>query len=179
MIWKPDNTYRFCLDFRKFNSVTKKDAYLLPLPRIDSILQKLRRAKYISKLDINKGFQRLVDNLISPEMKPHVLDYLYDIIIVTETFEEHLKWLSQVLNKINDANFNFNKCEFCCSQVKYIGCVVDDNGLHVDSDKIVSILEYPIQKNVKELRRFLGIASWYRRLIPNFASIFSFERIVA
>lgn len=54
MIRKPDNTYRFCLDFRKLNSITKKDAY--PLPKINSILDKLNRAKFISKFDIHKGF---------------------------------------------------------------------------------------------------------------------------
>lgn len=54
MIKKPDDAYRLCLDFRVINKLTKKYAY--PLPKIDSILQKLRKTKYISKIDINKGF---------------------------------------------------------------------------------------------------------------------------
>ena len=62
-------------------------------------------------------FQRLVDSLISSEMEPHVFAYLDDIIVVTETFEDNLKWLSIVLKKIKDADLSLNpaKCEFCCS----------------------------------------------------------------
>lgn len=65
MIRKPDGTYRLCLDFRVVNNLTKKDAY--PLPKIDSILQKLRKAKYISKIDINKGFLNIPLDLNSRE----------------------------------------------------------------------------------------------------------------
>ena len=175
-------------------------------------MDKLRGAKYISKLDIHKGFhnillekksrektaftvpgrglfqlkkmpfgltnapatfQRMIDSLIGPEMEPRVFVYMDDIIIVTESFEEHLKWLSKVVKKIKDTNLNLNlkKCEFCCSQVKYLGYLVNENGLLVDPDKVSLILEYPTPRNVKELRRFLGMASWYRRFIPNFSSV--------
>ena len=66
-------------------------------------------------------FQRMVDSLIGPEMEPHVFVCM-DIIIVTDNFEEHLEWLSKVINKIKDAylNLNLKKCEFCCSQLKYL-----------------------------------------------------------
>jgi Retroviral aspartyl protease./Reverse transcriptase (RNA-dependent DNA polymerase). len=54
LVRKPDNTYRFCLDFRKLNNVTKKDAY--PLPNMTSILDQLRSARYISKLDLTSAY---------------------------------------------------------------------------------------------------------------------------
>lgn len=54
MILKPNKTYRFCLDLRKVNAVTKKDAY--PLPLIGSILDKLRLARYISTIDLSQAF---------------------------------------------------------------------------------------------------------------------------
>ena len=136
IVRKPDGSYRFCLDFRKLNKVTKLDAY--PIPKMENILDKLRSTRYISTMDIQKGFlnvaleknsrdktafsvpgrglfqfkripfgltnapatfQRLVDSLIGPEMEPHVFAYTDDIIVVTETFEDHLKWLSIVLKK--------------------------------------------------------------------------------
>ena len=106
-------------------------------------------------------------------MEPHAFAYLDDIIIVTETFEEHLYWLSKVVRKIRDANLKINagKCEFCCSQVRYLGFLVNESGLQVDPEKTAPILEYLTPRSVKELRRFLGIASWYRRFIPNYATL--------
>lgn len=103
-------------------------------------------------------FQHLVNTLIDSEMEPHVFAYMDDIIIVTETFEEHLERLSKVLKKIEDANLNSNsaKCQFCYSQGKYLGCLVNKKGLLVDPDKIAPIHEYPVPNNVKEWRRSLG-----------------------
>ena len=212
MAKKADGTRRFCLDFRKLNQVTKKDAY--PLPQMNGILDKLRSAKYISKIDLLKGFhqiplengsrektaftvpsrglfqfkrmpfglpnapatfQRLLDKIIGPEMEPHAFAYLDDKIIVTETFQDHLEGLSKVLTKIKEAGLEINrkKCEFCCSQVHYLGFLVNENGLQTDPDKIDPILKYPVPRNIKDLRRFLGLASWYRRFIPNFATLAS------
>lgn len=212
MIRKPDGTYRFYLDFRKLNSVTKKDAN--PLPQMDTILQKLRSARYITKIDLFKGFlqvslhpdsreysaftvpgrglfqfkrmafglanapatfQRLTDLLIGPEMEPYCFVYLDDIIIVTETFQEHLIWLKRVLDKIKEAQLliNTEKSEFCTNQVQYLGFLVNEKGLLVDPNKVTPILEYPAPKNVKELQRFLGMSSWYRKFIPEYATLAS------
>ena len=118
-------------------------------------------------------FQRLIDKVITPEMRPNVFSYLDDIIIVTETFDEHLIWLSRVLDRIIDSCLTINpdKSEFCCSEVKYLGFVVNRDGLKVDEDKVAPIVNYPVPKTVKQLRRFLGMASWYRRFIPEFATM--------
>ena len=65
-------------------------------------------------------FQRLIDALFGPEMVPYVFGYLDDIIIASETFEEHQKWLEIVLTNIKDAQLtvNWKKCEFGCSRVR-------------------------------------------------------------
>lgn len=106
-------------------------------------------------------------------MEPNVFAYLDDIIIVTKTFEEHLYWLRKVLTEIRDAKLKLNlgKCEFCCQEVKYLGYLVNENGLQIDPDKVAPVLNYPAPCNVKQLRRFLGMLSWYRRFIPNYATI--------
>uniref|UniRef100_A0ABD2XP31 Reverse transcriptase domain-containing protein n=1 Tax=Trichogramma kaykai TaxID=54128 RepID=A0ABD2XP31_9HYME len=206
IVKKADGSNRFCIDYRDLNKVTKKDAY--PVPNIDHILDKLRRARYITTIDLKSAyfqikmeesskkftafaipgsglyqflrlpyglcnapasFQRLIDALFGPEFEPHVFGYLDDIIIVTESFDEHMKWLEIVLTKLRDAGLTVNrkKCDFCCSRVKYLGYVLDSNGLRVDSEKVQPVLRYPAPTNVKELRRFLGMVGWYARFIPN------------
>lgn len=64
-----------------------------------------------------------------------------------------------------------NKCTFCRSELKYLGYVVDESGLHVDPEKVSAILNIRPPKNISEVRRILGITSWYRRFIPKFAPI--------
>ena len=179
MVKKPGGKYRFCIDFRRVNAVTKRDAY--PIPNMTGILDELRLAHYITTLDLSKAylqipltlesrertafvvpgrgllqfkrmpygltnapatFQRLLDQLVGIKMYPHVFVYLDDIIIVTSTFEEHLDWLRQVLQKIGDSGLTINreKCEFCCAEVRYLGFVVNRNGLQVDTDKVAPIV---------------------------------------
>ena len=66
---------------------------------------------------------------------------------------------------------NPSKCNFCLSEVKYLGFKVNKDGLLVDDDKIKPILEYPRPKNLKQLRRFIGATSWYRKFIKDYVQI--------
>ena len=66
---------------------------------------------------------------------------------------------------------NLEKCEFGCSEVKYLGFVVNEKGLIMDEDKIKPILEFPTPQNVKQLQKIIGMTSWYRRFIPKFSEI--------
>jgi len=116
-------------------------------------------------------FQRLLDRLIGPEMEPFVFAYLDDIVIVTPTFEEHMVWLKKVLDKITSAGLTVNPnkfCEFCRSQVHYLGFIVQGKRLTVDSEKMRPILES--LRNIKQLRRFLEMSFSYRRFTPQFVT---------
>ena len=115
-------------------------------------------------------FQPLSDKIIELEMEPHAFSYLDDIIIVSNTFEEHMKWLEHVLTRIKDAGFTINRMEseFCRSEVKFLRVLVNRDDFKPDPDKIAPILEYPVSKNLKQLRRFQGMAPWYRKFLPDF-----------
>ncbi len=60
---------------------------------------------------------------------------------------------------------------FCRSEVKYLGFVVNSQGLQVDPEKTSAVVDFPVPKNLKQSRRFLRMASRYRRFIPEFATI--------
>lgn len=210
MVPKRDGSLRFCVDYRKVNQVTEKDAY--PLPYISHTLDKLRNAHYLTSLDIkaaywqiplhensrqytaftvpNRGlfefcrlpfglttapsvFQRIIDRVIGADLEPYVFTYLDDIIIITPTFEKHLEILKEVFERISNAGFklNRNKCEFCKPEMKYLGYVINKCGLHVDPEKVQAILRYEKPKSTSDIRRFIGMTSWYRRHIENFSII--------
>lgn len=208
MVPKKDSTYRFCVDFRKLNSVSEKWAY--PLPIMSDILDKLGNAKYITTLDIqsaywqiklsdsskkytaftvpNRGlfhfnrmpfglsnapatFQFLVDRLFGD--LEFVFKYLDDIVIVTPDYDTHVKVLQEVLTRLTNANLTLNKdkCYFCKSELKFLGYVINRQGLLVDPEKVSAIVQLPRPKTVKEVRRLIGMIMWYRKYIANLSAI--------
>lgn len=118
-------------------------------------------------------FQRAMDRIIRHDLEPNAFVYLDDVVIVTDTFEKHLAILEKVLQRLQEAGFTLNreKCKFCVQELKYLGYIVNGKGLSVDPEKVSAILDIPIPQTVKEVRRIIGMASWYRRFIPNFSAL--------
>lgn len=117
-------------------------------------------------------WQRFIDRVLGMDLEPYVFVYLDDAIIVTSTFEKHSEILEEIFKRLAAAKLTLNKdkCHFCKPELRYLGYVVDSQGLRVDPDKVKTIMDLPVPRNVKEVRQFCGTASWYRRFIPNFAS---------
>lgn len=116
--------------------------------------------------------QRLMNSVFgSTDHKIFV--YLDDLIITSQDFDEHMTTLEFVFDRLQNANLtiNYDKSEFCCSSLQYLGYVVDSYGLHTDPSKVETILNVPLPKNYTELKRFIGLASWYQRFVKNFANI--------
>jgi len=118
-------------------------------------------------------FQRLLDTILGPELEPHVFVYLDDIIIISRTFDKHLELLRETFRRLRDARLRLNpeKCHFCIDRLTYLGHVIDREGIRTDSGKIQAVTNWPEPQSVKHIRQFVGMASWYRRFIPNFSTI--------
>lgn len=210
LVKKSNGERRFCFDGRKLNSLTKPDAY--PLPLVNHILSMLAGAKFLTSIDLKSAFwqiplssasrektafavpgrglyefevmpfglrnapqtqQRLMDRVLGPDLEPFVFVYLDDIIIATPTFEKHIEVLREVLSRFQQANLtvNLSKCNFCRSSLKFLGFVVDKLGLRTDPDKVAAMLNYSRPRTTTEVKRFIGLCSWYRRFIPHFSSL--------
>lgn len=116
---------------------------------------------------------KLMDMVLGCDLEPAVFCYLDDIVICTETFEEHLYMIEEVSKRLRLANLTINveKSKFCVNRLKYLGYVLEPAGLRVDPDKIEAIVKYPAPKTIKEVRRFMGMAGWYHRFIKDYAKI--------
>lgn len=116
---------------------------------------------------------QLIDSVFGCELEPYAFPYLDDFIIATESFQKHMEILKKVSIKLREAQLQISrdKSRFCMCRLRYLGYVIDQNGIQPDQEKIKPILEYPIPKSVKEVRRLVGMASWYRRFICNFSEI--------
>lgn len=119
-----------------------------------------------------QNLSKLMDSVLGYDLEPKVFVYLDDIVIATNDFEEHMEMLELVARRLKEANLTINltKSKFCVPRLAYLGYILDEHGINVDSDKIKSITDYPVPKNVKEVRRFLGMCGWYRRFIVDFAN---------
>ena len=101
------------------------------------------------------------------------LIFLDDILIFSETFEEHISRLEAVFSRLKQHGLKLkpSKCEFVKSSVRYLGHVVSEQGVQTDPDKIEALASWPEPSNIKELRSFLALTGYYRRLIKDHARI--------
>ena len=102
----------------------------------------------------------------SPEQS---LIYLDDIIVFSQTFQEYLQRLSNVLKEIRKAGLKLqgSKCKFACKEVHYLGHIVSEGGISPNPDKLRAVSAFPVPNNEKQLREDLGLSNYYRRLVKN------------
>ena len=210
LVRKKDGRLRFCIDLRKLNNRTVKDAY--SLPRIESILDSLGGAQIFSTLDLKAGywqvemaeeckaytaftcgplgfyecdtmpfgatnapatFQRLMHDCLGELNMNWCIVYLDDIIIFSDTKEEHLKRLEAVFQKLCAAGLKLkpSKCFFFKEEIEYLGHVVSGKGISTNPKKIEAVTKWPTPRTVYDVRSFLGFVGYYRRFIKNFSRI--------
>ncbi|HEX4851494.1 MAG TPA: reverse transcriptase family protein, partial [Puia sp.] len=116
-------------------------------------------------------FQRLTNKLTEGLQFCSV--YLDDIIIYSETWQEHLVHLQILFKRLRDANLRMKakKCEFACKQLLFLGHIVSSEGIEMDKDKIEAIQRVEFPDTVKRMQRFLGLAGYYRKFIPNYGRL--------
>lgn len=209
LVRKKDGSVRFCIDFRKLNNITTKDAF--PIPRIDDIFDHLSQAEYYSTIDFKAGyfqvgldpkdcpktafstrdqhyqftvlpqgvtngppaFQRIVSQILGPTRWQYSLAYLDDVIIYSQTFDQHLQHLDDILHRLDDANFrlNVNKCQIAKTSIDYLGHHIERSNIRPNAENIRALLDTPKPTTAKDVFRFVKAAEYYRKFIPNFSTI--------
>ena len=191
LVKKKDNATRFVCDFRGVNDVTKKDTY--PLPHIKEVIDKMAGSQYWSTLDAasaywsiplsetdkektafavprgkfefnvmpfglsNSGasYQRMMDICLSGLRTDKVLSYMDDIVVL----------------RTANVTLKASKCVFAARKVEFLGFELSVDGIKPQKRLTNAINKLPHPESKKELRRFLGMAGFYRTFIKDFATI--------
>ena len=122
-------------------------------------------------------FQRLMQQVLAglnPEEGPDFVKvYIEDVLVFSPTLGDHLDHLSQVLAQIRKAGLKLkpSKCHFIAKEVEYLGHILTPEGLKPNPATVSAVKEFPQPTNLKEVRQFLGLSSFYRRFISGFAAV--------
>ena len=116
-------------------------------------------------------FQRFMDSILS-NVK-NVYGYLDDILIASESEEEHLSDLNNVLSILSKHNLRITpkKCDFFKTSLTFLGYHVSKDGIRPPDDRVEVITKFSLPQNSTELRRFMGMLNFFRHMIPDFANI--------
>jgi hypothetical protein len=118
-------------------------------------------------------FMNLMNKVFMEELDRFVVMFIDDILIYSETTEEHEEDLRVVLERLRQQKLyaKFSKCEFRMEKVAFLGHVLSAEGRAVDPSKVESVTKWEQPLNVTDIRSFLGLAGYYRKFIENFSKI--------
>ena len=118
-------------------------------------------------------FQRLMERVLAGLLWRFCFCYIDDILICSPTFEDHIEHLNQVFARLrkHGLKLKLKKCHFALKEIQFLGHTVSPKGIAVDPTKTDRVQKFPQPTTVTELKAFLGLASYYRRFVPNFAQV--------
>ncbi|KIH54937.1 hypothetical protein ANCDUO_14914 [Ancylostoma duodenale] len=210
LVRKKDATWRFVVDYRKLNSITKTETYLIP--NVQEIIDLTAGKTYYTTVDFKSGFHQIpmkkshrertafqtflglyqfitmpmglkgapdtfqkIANSLIRELKSCTFAYIDDIVTCSDDFAGHIVDIRELFDRIRSfgMKLRLDKCVFAAQEVEYLGVLISKNGSRINPIRTEKIANFPVPTNVTSVKSFLGMASYFRRFIRNFAEIAS------
>jgi Reverse transcriptase (RNA-dependent DNA polymerase) len=117
-------------------------------------------------------FQTMMDSIFEGLISEgKVIVYLDNILIFTETLEEHQEVVKKAVSLLHIHNLFLKpeKCEFKCTEIEYLGVIISHNSICMDPIKVARVSEWPVPSNKKEVQSFLGFTNFYQWFIQDFS----------
>jgi hypothetical protein len=121
----------------------------------------------------NATFQRAMNHGFAPFLGKFVCVYLDDILVYSQTADEHLSHLEQVFAQMDKYKLytKLPKCTFNATEVKFLGHIVGCNQVRPDPDKVKAVVDWPVPQDLHQLRSFLGLVNYFSKFIDHHARV--------
>ena len=195
LVQKKDGSLRFCIDLRKLNNWTIKDAY--SLPHINETLESLQGSQWFSSLNLKLGYWQVKMDEESKPLSTFTVGLLgfykfkrmpFGLTNAPATFQRlmetcledfskdpasHLERLEAVLWRLEEVGLKLkpSKCELFQWQITYLGHMFSAQGVATDEGKIEAIKKWPTPTNITHVWSFLGFTGYYHQFIPIFVQV--------
>lgn len=116
-------------------------------------------------------FQTMIEKVLRPLLFKTCFVYVDDLLITSDSFDDHKKNLNEVFELLFKAGLaiNWKKCSFLRAETEFLGFIVGSGKIQAAPSKLNAVKMFDQPKCVKDLRRFLGMVGWFRAFIPNLA----------
>jgi hypothetical protein len=118
-------------------------------------------------------FLSAMNDTLKDYMLKFVLVFFDDILIYITSYDDHLRHISLVLQKLQEHSWQvkMSKCEFDQKSISYVGHIISDNGVSADQSKIATMRDWTSPTSFKELKSFLGLLGHYKKFVKNYGVI--------
>ena len=116
-------------------------------------------------------FMDLMNRIFSEYLDKYVIVFIDDILVYSPDEASHAFHLKRVLELLRENVLfaKYSKCHFWEREVRFLGHVINEDGIGVDQDKVRTVQEWKRPESVTDIRSFLGLAGYYRRFIEKFS----------
>ena len=116
---------------------------------------------------------RVVDALLGDLKNKFIYNFMDDLVVYSRSREEHMQHLKEVFTRLEKAGLTLNrdKLQLAKQEIPFLGHLISAQGIRILPERVEAIRTFPPPKNLKAVRRFLGMAGFYGRFIRNFSHL--------
>jgi len=129
---------------------------------------------FFGMMNLPATFQAMMNEILRDLINEgKVAAFVDDVLVGTETEEGHDEIMEEILRRLEENNLYVKpeKCVWKARKIGFLGVVIGSNGIEMEEGKVEGVLSWPVPKTVKDVRKFLGLANYYRRFIKDFAQV--------
>jgi len=129
---------------------------------------------FFGMMNLPATFQAMMNKILRDMINEgKVAAFVDDVLVGTETEEGHDKIMEEVLKRLEENNLYIKpeKYMWKVQKIGFLGVVIGPDRIEMEKEKVDGVLSWPEPKNVKDIRKFLGLTNYYRRFIKNFAQV--------